>query len=1147
MREAVILHDGRVAYLDEISLMSTYDPNDNSIHFHPRTGRVFKFKKNGDYYIPIGNEDSNFIGYYPERLFWEKYEMSESGRNIIHDENYQSKIVTINEDDITDFFDMDLYVIGTHDQSDVEIGTKVILINKKIEFDAQGTATSIKVQKKSYSFDNQQLSSVDTFESPSYASDITYTDEGIIKTSNITNLDIKHYLKNISEKKYKNASGDMYFYKSHESIIIDIIHIFHELSENLGLVTYLQNEQLIDLFDEHFAIVNDTTFTKIPESGYYNYFTEGYFSMLRLRLIEFKQWADGINFEGIDTHLGFTITTVSRIEVIVRLVSLFNKFEISRLTYSDKKDLLFDLLDNGSWINGTLAKKNEVQRGGWLYWKVGPPVFLLSEEEAMVKIIDSIIKLNPITAIPTNFNEVDDFMELLQKPHPNDTDKMLFEVLYDNITDAVLFGDDGNGARGQLIKVLYNLWQESKFNPNHLDSNKGDVATDYFTYTPYDANWQFEDSSEPNPEIDDTAAPMLLNYESEKYWLWYNDNYNFEFENFKVVSYEEVNRSAFLTAFSVRYPVLKFFNYKYIKRGTYDVLQPISLSITKHSQTVIKMPFKKVDGVEVTETNMNEFIHNCFPIFYLKYVDDLGDYSDIKELIGTGVDVALTFSGIGNITKLRHFTKLSLIRKLFINGGLTAVEKIALKKAMGAATIGAVEATLAIASLVHNFATGGCSIYVNDDTPPQPGEPDYDDYHFCQRIQFWLNLLEIVALSGDIYARRALQRSGNDLKNSIDPNTTDTDKANLRNLLNGLDELDELLEAYKIYLQNNYPAIKTVFDTFHKDKKFAFMFNNNIGSSNLNDINANASQFMTNWSDLYDIKSIDNHVISVITNQNRVNDLKKYFAHSHLKIALENIPFEKRMKILDHDSMRNMSTTLFNKLSAEENGIHLLIETFENVGKSDAFLKFEDAIDVVEHLNKHHIGVHRIVNKITDGSKLHEKYLDQIENIPLTNQQLKNIYDPVLLIFKDPLPNGKGKYRKWFKSMNLLFTKKTIVQGTNTPIVEFVDYMSDHPNATNNILQILKPGNGYHFAQVSDPTKFNIFKRNALELSSGDPRLNDTEIKAIFDILENDFHRGDVFSIEFTSILYTCPSCQRFPDRYETIFSKSRQNTVYYI
>lgn len=285
--------------------------------------------------------------------------------------------------------------------------------------------------------------------------------------------------------------------------------------------------------------------------------------------------------------------------------------------------------------------------------------------------------------------------------------------------------------------------------------------------------------------------------------------------------------------------------------------------------------------------NPNDYIKNCIPAFYLMYVDEVGDRSDAKQTIGTAIDVALTFSGIGGvITNLRHFKNLSLIRKLGV--GLTLAEKQLLWKGISGLASG-FEAFFGAASFFHGLASGGCAVYYDpNNTPPQSGSSNYDEYQRCLAIDNWLFTLEMLSLSGDLLARRALRRASANLKVHLDSSIP----IEHRNVIDELADLDGLLNSFMLNLQQTHPTVYSKVNAFtDTDKKFAFMFDF--------ENNANKLQELANDIDLIDAWQEIGHLLS---HRKNIKFLKGYN-------FIVNSPSNNRVRIHIFQGHHNASGT----------------------------------------------------------------------------------------------------------------------------------------------------------------------------------------------------------------------------------------------
>jgi hypothetical protein len=71
-------------------------------------------------------------------------------------------------------------------------------------------------------------------------------------------------------------------------------------------------------------------------------------------------------------------------------------------------------------------------------------------------------------------------------------------------------------------------------------------------------------------------------------------------------------------------------------------------------------------------------------------------------------------------------------------------------------------------------------------------------------------------------------------------------------------------------------------------------------------------------------------------------------------------------------------------------------------------------------------------------------------------------------------------------------------------------------------------GNNYTINNVNfNYNNFEDFAIKALD-DGGIRRMDDTELKFVFNFLENHWNSGNKFVIEMESVLYNCSSCQRY-------------------
>lgn len=327
----------------------------------------------------------------------------------------------------------------------------------------------------------------------------------------------------------------------------------------------------------------------------------------------------------------------------------------------------------------------------------------LKDEELIVNIVASFNS--------SNINEIDSFLEKFISIQPDsDTNQTLYEVLYRKMSKSTNFKESLLGlsnwalktdykptsTRSQFVQILYVLWQFSKYCPYNDDfsikpytigfknvnnnsipnfSNEIDYKNYLFHYS-HDTAYSAEEIT-TLPEhltekyftykmIYEDASPMIIPYESEKEYGVFFDNFSFVINGNKIKAYQEfetwgcsTNGAPSLTSSDYdkwinyhRNDCDEFYQSKRkinILYGTYDIFQPVSL-INTNIET--KTAISTVYGENIIENGKT--VNSFIPIFILAHIDEEGDKSDVESAIGYTVDIALTFSAVGNLSKLRH-------------------------------------------------------------------------------------------------------------------------------------------------------------------------------------------------------------------------------------------------------------------------------------------------------------------------------------------------------------------------------------------------------------------------------------------------------------------------------------------------------------
>ncbi|WP_284460547.1 hypothetical protein, partial [Chryseobacterium sp.] len=633
MSQAVVLMNGYVVYLNSITDHDTFNPETTPIIFDSYTGRVRQFTKGNITYMAVNDPKTDkFKHYVNATTFWNNATPINNSFQIESFSNYNSNVFKYST--IPFLLGVGQYGVGVDSGNGVAKGTKVILVREKIVFDSLGNA-SLKVDKKGFDFNQDKscfqgdktikgnLCENENFDNIQHLTGyVEYPSVNIL----IGDDSLKKYAENIKNKKFKNEkTNEYYFIDADQKPIIDSInYLFFKISKNQPLINYLQQNGWYILFQKHFETINlfdsSSTLPGHAQRDYHKRYTERYFNLLYTRLVEFYFWSNAVRVNSLD-----------KITVIIRLISLFTDLEISVLDYNAKIKLLEDILRNNLWVSGK--------------WDALYSGTKLSEEEVVVKIIRAFYREENNQP---KYTEIDNFLDYLASTpkYEVNNSSLLYQMLYKKIDDDILFGDTGQGAQGQYVRAVFDLWTFSKYNPSANNTNpQAHNALSYFTYTPYRA---------PARPLDQPiAAPAVINYESTNAAIWYIDNYDFNFENTLIKATE---RNAGVVVGSVV--------------GYYHIYQPISLKQTDATDTIVRMPWLE----NTDNNNSSDNVQNGIPIFYLMYVDQAGDYSDAKATIGLAVDVFLTFTGIGEIKSIKYLTEVTSFRK-YISGALQPVEK----------------------------------------------------------------------------------------------------------------------------------------------------------------------------------------------------------------------------------------------------------------------------------------------------------------------------------------------------------------------------------------------------------------------------------------------------------------------------------------
>lgn len=329
----------------------------------------------------------------------------------------------------------------------------------------------------------------------------------------------------------------------------------------------------------------------------------------------------------------------------------------------------------------------------------------------------------------------------------------LYQSLYDKINDT------GIGAENLRIFMdeIYRIWTGSSYNPYGLDGSP-----------------MKDNLINPGTYADN---PILLKYESSRAGMFNTSNYDFSFNSSRIEVTEEIDQIGENTVNT------------YIKKiGNYGIYQALTISDAPTNTNNIKF----------NAINLNGTSQVAIPIFYLKYIDDKKSTENLITVAELTVDLVLTFSAVGNLTKLRHLKSLGKLGRVAL--GLETGESglILIRYELAQGVMSAIEISSGVASILMNYSTNYRQTYCSLDSP----QYDRDKCEFYTRLD---NIFLALQLGGSvvdyIFSRKIRTAASEMLKGPI---PIDFNPDALVILRKFADNIDEIREIFRVRLLQKY-------------------------------------------------------------------------------------------------------------------------------------------------------------------------------------------------------------------------------------------------------------------------------------------------------------------------------------------------------
>ncbi|QTD39017.1 HNH endonuclease [Polaribacter batillariae] len=864
-----------------LTLPDEFDPRDFNYVFYEKTGRLGILN---NYLAAFGADSKKFKGYIDIGDLGEKYKVSNNAKVVATNDNTSIRFYKI-----YDFKEAN--IVSRHVlRSKPKPGDRIHFVKREIQNNGVGEDDKIKITVKWFEFPDPEVNPF-LHEEVIDKLDYAVNDEGdniseqIISNNtflerfsnhnlgtdpiliDFVNTDIKWYLGSVIDREFKiNDKGDRFIGDRQIDVIENVVFLFNEIFSDTDFVQKIGPDKynLRFIFDKHFEIINNIG-NIYDISLYDTYLDFNYFIKLRSRLVEFNTWVKGRTW--------YNTPLEDKEDILTRIFGLFTPATLREIPY-DKKIALLSLLLSNFYVSGR--------------WFPTPLEYKLTEEELVIKIVQSIIRYDNQGVIV--YDEINMFMDLLNNLSEikyTDKSKTVYELLESSINFDVFF-EDGKGAKGQFIKAVYDLWLLSKYNPEAVYDHGSEAKV--YEYTNYNAITNIKESK----KVDKNAAPYIVPYQSEKKSLWYSDNMTFIIVGEKIqVKYNdpaelliplktriEVERDSYLSIHPVPF-------------GEYDIFQPVGVSNMNENDLATKVPVSRGDYEKLANGTISNVCDlessNNLPIFYLKYIDDLGDKQDGEESLFLALDIASILAGGWGIARSLLAKSTKVVVRTVVEANKNVIFNLT-KKSLILGGIETADILVATASIAYKLANGGCTNY-NDcsKTPPQPGSADYAAYQRCQAIEKFLFALEILTLSGDVVARRFFRKATKELKEILPVNNPFPENvistAEYTPFLNKITDLEtkQLDDFINDFLVDTSDDIKALINNLSESEKYAFKVKFADKSEEILTLLKNDGLLIDRWKQFY-LKGINDDTASllVLTNQKLFNDFIEVINKGHI-------------------------------------------------------------------------------------------------------------------------------------------------------------------------------------------------------------------------------------------------------------------------
>lgn len=334
-----------------------------------------------------------------------------------------------------------------------------------------------------------------------------------------------------------------------------------------------------------------------------------------------------------------------------------------------------------------------------------------------------------------------------------------------------------------------------------------------------------------------------------------------------------------------------------------------------------------------------------------------------------------------------------------------------------------------------------------------------------------------------------------------------------------LDEFRNAKLSGKTNIINRFDNVwsEEIKEAFYYDFRYAT-------DSELNSLN-NAST-LNNWEALKNLEIDERRIIEIVTNNQISQSFINYYGVDVLKQKLLKYTLNERLKFFElHGTTDN---DYFNRFIQNPDAIDLHMIT-QKRPHGAVYLMDDYQVKLFVRNNNDIVETQYLIElqKPINWRLMDDLFSQRVTKVNINNTQLQNLYNQKFGY------NLIGQAKRFYEKGNRLFVNECKVYEDGNLIedvnVQNLNFISGDDSKLNTKVFDTSGNFEDRFVKLPVPeiNEFKYFSSAAYDGLKNRDRINDTEIKFIHWFLRNQWHRGNRFLIEWSSVLYTCPSCQR--------------------